>query len=120
MRLAHKRKVQSKLQKRVKALVAAVNQPAEQPIKAIVAASVESVATTVVSSSISLTAKQQQVLDIVAQQGDGMNSKSIGMAAGQEEAKAASWATGALKKLVESDLVEKIQLDGNKVIYQIK
>lgn len=109
MRLAHKRKVQSKLQKRVKALAAVVNQPVVQPIKA-----------TVVAPSISLTAKQQQVLDIVTQQNEGMNSKAIGLASGQEEAKAAAWATGALKKLVESDLVEKIQLDGNKVIYQIK
>ncbi len=119
MRLAHKRKVQSKLQKRVKALVTAVNQSAVQPVNVAAIAPVESVEK-VAMSSISLTAKQQQVLDIVAQQSAGMNSKAIGLASGQEQTKAAAWATGALKKLVESDLVEKIQLDGNKVIYKIK
>lgn len=119
MRLAHKRKVQSKLQKRVKALVTAVNQPAEQPVKKAVIVASKPVAK-VTKSEVTLTAKQQQVLDIVAQQAAGINSKAIGLAAGQEEAKAAAWAAGALKKLVESELVEKTQLDGNKVIYQIK
>ncbi|MGF1888827.1 MarR family transcriptional regulator, partial [Photobacterium profundum] len=38
--------------------------------------------------------------------------------AGQEDAKAASWATGALKKLAEEGLVERIQLAGNKVLYK--
>ncbi|GAL05210.1 hypothetical protein JCM19237_3593 [Photobacterium aphoticum] len=46
------------------------------------------------------------------------STKGIGLEAGQEDAKAASWATGALKKLVEENLVERIQLAGNKVLYK--
>lgn len=117
MRLAHKRKVQSKLQKRVKATVVAAKQPVEKTVEKVVQSTVKPAAK-VMNSEISLTVKQQQVLDIVVAQGEGLNSKAIGLAAGQEESKAAAWATGALKKLVESNLVEKIQLDGNKVIYQ--
>ncbi|OXX41776.1 hypothetical protein B9J93_19380, partial [Vibrio sp. V17_P4S1T151] len=67
---------------------------------------------------VALTPKQQQVLDIVANHAEGMNPKSIGLSAGQEDAKAAAWATGALKKLVEENLVVKEQLAGNKVIYK--
>ncbi len=58
------------------------------------------------------------MLDIVAKNADGINPKGIGLEAGQEEAKAASWATGALKKLLEEGLVAKEQLAGNKVIYK--
>lgn len=49
---------------------------------------------------------------------EGINPKGIGLEAGQEDAKAASWATGALKKLLEENLVVKEQLTGNKVIYK--
>ncbi len=126
MRLAHKRKVQSKLQKRIKALVTTVGQqPVEaKPEKAVKAKPEKAVkAQTMIKAkqpAVALTAKQQQVLDIVVQHAQGINSKSIGLAAGQEDAKAAAWATGALKKLVELELVEKVQLDGNKVMYKIQ
>ncbi|MEZ8387248.1 MarR family transcriptional regulator, partial [Vibrio splendidus] len=68
--------------------------------------------------AVALTPKQQQVLDIVVSNAEGINPKGIGLAAGQEDAKAASWATGALKKLLEENLVAKEQLAGNKVIYK--
>ncbi|MDK9770146.1 MarR family transcriptional regulator [Vibrio sp. B181a] len=123
MRLAHKRKVQMKLQKRIKATVAnvAAAPKAEKPVaeKAVaekkVAEKKVAVAKTV---EVALTPKQQQVLDIVVANAEGINPKGIGLAAGQEEAKAASWATGALKKLLEENLVQKEQLAGNKVIYK--
>ncbi|MEH0665844.1 MarR family transcriptional regulator [Vibrio scophthalmi] len=119
MRLAHKRKVQMKLQKRIKATVANIQAvakaapapkvAAEKPAEKVVAAK---------SVDVALTPKQQQVLDIVLANGEGINPKGIGIAAGQEEAKAASWATGALKKLLDENLVVKEQLAGNKVIYK--
>jgi Fe2+ or Zn2+ uptake regulation protein len=115
MRLAHKRKVQAKLQKRVKATVAnlssatKVAKPAVEKVVAQAAA---------IKVDVELTPKQQQVLDIVAKNAEGINPKSIGLEAGQEDAKAASWATGALKKLLEENLVVKEQLAGNKVIYK--
>ncbi len=120
MRLAHKRKVQSKLQKRIKATVATVATTkaakpaaAEKPAK-VVTKAVEAPK----AVSVALTPKQQQVLDIVVKNADGINPKGIGLEAGQEDAKAASWATGALKKLLEENLVVKEQLAGNKVIYK--
>jgi hypothetical protein len=60
------------------------------------------------------------VFDIVIANPDGINPKGIGLEAGQEDAKAAAWATGALKKLVEQELVVRNQQAGNKVIYTIK
>lgn len=135
MRLAHKRKVQMKLQKRIKAAVAniAAVQNAQKAAKPVVAKAVaasvteKTVAEKVVADKkvaavktvdIALTPKQQQVLDIVVANADGINPKGIGLAAGQEDTKAASWATGALKKLLEENLVQKEQLAGNKVIYK--
>lgn len=136
MRLAHKRKVQMKLQKRTKATVAktaAVQKPAkpvaekaapsvaEKPVaeKAVVEkAKAEKKVAVAKTVDVALTPKQQQVLDIVVANAEGINPKGIGLAAGQEEAKAASWATGALKKLLEENLVQKEQLAGNKVIYK--
>ncbi|MEL7291401.1 MAG: MarR family transcriptional regulator [Pseudomonadota bacterium] len=122
MRLAHKRKVQLKLQKRIKATVANVEatQKAKPAVEKKVAAkpAAEKVVAAVKTTNIALTPKQQQVLDIVAKQADGINPKGIGLEAGQDEAKAASWATGALKKLLEENLVVKEQLAGNKVIYK--
>ncbi|HAS3028435.1 TPA: MarR family transcriptional regulator [Vibrio parahaemolyticus] len=111
MRLAHKRKVQMKLQKRIKATVAnlAAAPKTAKPVAEKAAAKTVDVA---------LTPKQQQVLDIVVANAEGINPKGIGLAAGQEDAKAASWATGALKKLLEENLVQKEQLAGNKVIYK--
>ncbi|ABU71664.1 MULTISPECIES: hypothetical protein [Vibrio] len=118
MRLAHKRKVQMKLQKRIKATVAnvAAAPKAEKPVaeKAVAEKKVAAAKTV----EVALTPKQQQVLDIVVANAEGINPKGIGLAAGQEEAKAASWATGALKKLLEENLVQKEQLAGNKVIYK--
>ncbi|WP_329351399.1 MarR family transcriptional regulator [Vibrio natriegens] len=131
MRLAHKRKVQMKLQKRIKATVVniAAVQKAAKPVAEKAAPSVteKAVAEKVVAEKkvavaktveVALTPKQQQVLDIVVANADGINPKGIGLAAGQEDTKAASWATGALKKLLEENLVQKEQLAGNKVIYK--
>ncbi|HCE3307449.1 MarR family transcriptional regulator [Vibrio parahaemolyticus] len=132
MRLAHKRKVQMKLQKRIKATVAnlAAAPKTAKPVaeKAAVKPVVEKavaekkVAEKKVAAAktvdVALTPKQQQVLDIVVANAEGINPKGIGLAAGQEDAKAASWATGALKKLLEENLVQKEQLAGNKVIYK--
>ncbi len=127
MRLAHKRKVQLKLQKRIKATVANIA-AAPKTVKPVAekAPAEKKVAETVVAEKkapvakveVSLTPKQQQVLDIVVANAEGINPKGIGLAAGQEDAKAASWATGALKKLLEENLVVKEQLSGNKVIYK--
>tara|TARA_Y100001956_G_scaffold79291_1_gene92225 strand:- start:106 stop:492 length:387 start_codon:yes stop_codon:yes gene_type:complete len=121
MRLAHKRKVQMKLQKRIKATVAnvAATKKAKPAVEKKVA--VEPAAEKVVvakATDVALTPKQQQVLDIVVANAEGINPKGIGLEAGQEDAKAASWATGALKKLLEENLVVKEQLAGNKVIYK--
>ncbi|MGR5118993.1 MarR family transcriptional regulator [Vibrio astriarenae] len=120
MRLAHKRKVQAKLQKYIKATVANVASAKKvAPVKEAPAqAVVKEVAQPKMASNVSLTPKQQQVFDIVAKNAEGINPKGIGLAAGQEDAKAASWATGALKKLLEENLVVKEQLAGNKVIYK--
>ncbi|TNZ68722.1 MarR family transcriptional regulator [Vibrio parahaemolyticus] len=127
MRLAHKRKVQMKLQKRIKATVAnlAAAPKTAKPVaeKAAVKPVVEkAVAEKKVAAAktvdVALTPKQQQVLDIVVANAEGINPKGIGLAAGQEDAKAASWATGALKKLLEENLVQKELLAGNKVIYK--
>ena len=84
----------------------------------VVQSKVASSAATIKASAVALTAKQQQVFDIVVAHPEGINPKGIGLAAGQEEAKAASWATGALKKLLEENLVLKEQLAGNKVSYK--
>ncbi|UPR34626.1 MarR family transcriptional regulator [Vibrio cyclitrophicus] len=133
MRLAHKRKVQAKLQKRTKAaVVKAVATPkkakpvaekvvAEKTVAAKTVAAKPAVEKTVAATkevAVALTPKQQQVLDIVVSNAEGINPKGIGLEAGQEDAKAASWATGALKKLLEENLVAKEQLAGNKVIYK--
>ncbi|PSW21179.1 MarR family transcriptional regulator [Photobacterium sanctipauli] len=133
MRISHKRKVQLKLQKRLKGLVVEAKPAAAKPavkkaptaetVKAAPAAKpvVEEqkpVEAAPVAAQVSLTPKQQQVLDIVVKNAEGINPKGIGLQAGQEDAKAASWATGALKKLAEEGLVERIQLAGNKVLYK--
>lgn len=132
MRLAHKRKVQMKLQKRIKATVANVvaAPKAAKPVvekaaapsvakKAVVEKAVaEKKVAAAKTVEVALTPKQQQVLDIVVVNAEGINPKGIGLAAGQEDTKAASWATGALKKLLEENLVQKEQLAGNKVIYK--
>ncbi|EFO36318.1 conserved hypothetical protein [Vibrio parahaemolyticus Peru-466] len=116
-----------KLQKRIKATVAnlAAAPKTAKPVaeKAAVKPVVEkAVAEKKVAAAktvdVALTPKQQQVLDIVVANAEGINPKGIGLAAGQEDAKAASWATGALKKLLEENLVQKEQLAGNKVIYK--
>ena len=122
MRLAHKRKVQAKLQKRIKATVANVQATKkakpEVEKKVAVKPAAEKVVAVATTADVALTPKQQQVLDIVVSNAEGINPKGIGLAAGQDDAKAASWATGALKKLLEENLVVKEQLAGNKVIYK--
>jgi predicted MarR family transcription regulator len=122
MKISHKRKIQLKLQKRIKAL--AITTPCLQDLskaeKEINASSIDTqgkVASKVIAQ-ISLTPKQQQVFDIIHSNQDALNPKAIGLAAGQEEVKAAAWASGALKKLAEEGLVERIQI-GNKVSYKI-
>ncbi|MCG7488222.1 MarR family transcriptional regulator [Vibrio sp. Of14-4] len=121
MRLAHKRKVQMKLKKHLKAAVAKEKAtPSKKPQveKKVTVAATEKKTVVAKVADTSLTPKQQQVLDIVVANADGINPKGIGLAAGQEESKAASWATSALKKLLEENLVAKEQLAGNKVIYK--
>ncbi|MCG3862899.1 MULTISPECIES: MarR family transcriptional regulator [unclassified Photobacterium] len=134
MRISHKRKVQLKLQKQTPvfaelATKAAPKKAAKKasnvetvkvaPVAKTVEAKKEVKATPAkATSAVSLTPKQQQVLDIVVKNAEGLNPKGIGLEAGQEDAKAASWATGALKKLTEEGLVERIQLAGNKVLYK--
>ncbi|MBE1274276.1 MarR family transcriptional regulator [Enterovibrio baiacu] len=123
MKISHKRKVQLKLQKHIKAAKSfaakTVTKEAPAKVAAVAKPVVEPKAETAkIVSEISLTPKQQQVLDIVRQNAEGINPKGIGLAAGQEEAKAASWATSALKKLAEEGVVERVQLAGNKVMYK--
>ncbi|MGR5164536.1 MarR family transcriptional regulator [Vibrio owensii] len=118
MRLAHKRKVQMKLQKRIKATVANVAAAPKAAKPAAEKAVAEKKVAAAKTVEVALTPKQQQVLDIVVANAEGINPKGIGLAAGQEDTKAASWATGALKKLLEENLVQKEQLAGNKVIYK--
>ncbi len=127
MRLAHKRKVKKKFQKQISKWMAnALSQP--QTVKEKMQSEpIQQVATDVVSPvtvkhqcDIKLTPKQQQVLDILYKQTEGINSKNVGLLAGQEESKAASWAMGGLKKLLDEGLVEKQLLAGNKVIYKVK
>ncbi|OEF29195.1 hypothetical protein [Vibrio rumoiensis] len=133
MRLAHKRNVQLKLKKTIKATkvtaektVKKVKPKAEKAAVKVktVAAKVDKVASAAVeaaveaSQDVKLTPKQQQVLDIVAANSDGISPKNIGLEAGQEDAKAAAWATGGLKKLVEENLVIK-EAVGNKVTYKL-
>ncbi|WP_281544637.1 MarR family transcriptional regulator [Grimontia sp. SpTr1] len=123
MKISHKRKVQLKLQKHIKAAksASAVVAKKEAPVKAVKAqkpaVEQKTEAPAKVVADVSLTPKQQQVLDIVRQNAEGINPKGIGLAAGQEDSKAASWATGALKKLAEEGVVERIQ-SGNKVLYK--
>ena len=110
-----------KLQKRIQETVANVETPTgDKPLaeKKIVVAPAEKKVSAAKDTNASLTPKQKQVLEIVAENADGINPKGIGLAAGQEEAKAASWASTALKKLLEENLVAKEQLAGNKVIYK--
>lgn len=126
MRLAHKRKVQAKLQKRIIAMVANITSAPKTAkpvaVNSVVAKQTAQPSSEPVSSTIRadivLTPKQQQVFDIVVANAEGINPKAIGLAAGQEESKAASWATGALKKLLEVELVAKESQAGNKVIYK--
>ncbi|MEZ9938335.1 hypothetical protein BCV02_18805 [Vibrio breoganii] len=123
MRLAHKRNVQMKLQKRIKTSTKTASKTVvkAETKPAVVTATVEAKVENNVeakASDIALTPKQQQVLDIVVANAEGINPKGIGLEAGQEEAKAASWATGALKKLLTENLVQREQLSGNKVIYK--
>ncbi|MEZ9975018.1 MarR family transcriptional regulator [Vibrio breoganii] len=124
MRLAHKRNVQMKLQKRIKTSTKTVASKTVTKAETKPAVVTETVEVKVENnaeakgSDIALTPKQQQVLDIVVANAEGINPKGIGLEAGQEEAKAASWATGALKKLLTENLVQREQLSGNKVIYK--
>ncbi|KJG11436.1 hypothetical protein UA38_13610 [Photobacterium kishitanii] len=125
MRISHKRNIQRKLHKQKPLLTNTVSaaknvQKVETAIETAVVAEVVVASKPVVASksAATLTPKQQQVLDIIVKHTDGLNPKGIGLQAGQEDAKAASWATGALKKLTEEGLVERIQMAGNKVLYK--
>lgn len=122
MRISHKRNIQRKLHKQ-KPLLTNTTSAANDILNIeTVIEKVEAAVTVepMVASKpvVTLTPKQQQVLDIIVNNIDGLNPKGIGLQAGQEDAKAASWATGALKKLTEEGLVERIQLAGNKVLYK--
>ncbi len=85
MKIAHKRKVQSKLHKRIKAKVTApktevkkaakpakVAKPVEKKVEAVVAEAPKAAAT-----DIALTPKQQTVFDIVCQNPEGINQKKL-------------------------------------------
>jgi hypothetical protein len=116
MRLAHKRRVLQKL-KKIQVTGEKRNVATKQPKAS--DKKEEKQAVKVESPSIvdapALTPKQQQVLDIISQHADAISPKDVGLKAGQEDAKAAAWATGGIKKLVELNLVEKLALAGNKV-----
>ncbi|MCP4957344.1 hypothetical protein [Photobacterium aquimaris] len=122
MRISHKRNIQRKLHKQKPLLTHTTSAVNDTLNIETVIEKVEAAVTIqpVVASKpvVTLTPKQQQVLDIIVKNIDGLNPKGIGLQAGQEDAKAASWATGALKKLTEEGLVERIQLAGNKVLYK--
>ncbi|CEO39596.1 MarR family transcriptional regulator [Photobacterium kishitanii] len=121
MRISHKRNIQRKLHKQKPLLTNTVSAAKNvQKVETAVVAEVVVASKPVVASksAVTLTPKQQQVLDIIVKHTDGLNPKGIGLQAGQEDAKAASWATGALKKLTEEGLVERIQMAGNKVLYK--
>lgn len=122
MRISHKRNIQRKLHKQKPFLInttSAVNDTLKNETMIEKAEAAVTIQPIVASKSVvALTPKQQQVLDIIVNNTDGLNPKGIGLQAGQEDAKAASWATGALKKLTEEGLVERIQLAGNKVLYK--
>lgn len=119
MKISHKRKVQGKLNKRVKASSPARQRPVKAKPAVAAKPAVDSAAKApVVDTVSSFTPKQQQVLDIVKANPEGINPKGIGLAAGQEDSKAASWATGALKILTEEGAVERVQMAANKVIYK--
>ena len=124
MRISHKRNIQRKLHKQKPLFshpVFAVKKMPEVELvidTPVIADTAISKPVTASKSAVRLTAKQQQVFDIVVSHADGLNPKGIGLQAGQDEVKAASWATGALKKLTEQGRVERIQLAGNKVLYK--
>ena len=115
MKISHKRKVQQKLLKRLN--LTKNKKPLLQVAQEVKQVVVEKAPTQkkVMTENLALTPKQQQVFDILSKHAEAMNPKSIGLAGGQEEGKAAAWATGALKKLVEENLVERLQ-EGNKVL----
>ncbi len=121
MRISHKRNTQRKLHKHKPLFINTVSVVEKVSKINVVETVIETVvveAIVVVKPVVTLTPKQQQVLNIVVSHTDGLNPKGIGLQAGQDDAKAASWATGALKKLTEEGLVERIQLAGNKVLYK--
>ena len=124
MRISHKRNIQRKLHKQKPLFshpVFAVKKMPEVELvidTPVIADTAISKPVTASKSAVRLTPKQQQVFDIVVSHADGLNPKGIGLQAGQDEVKAASWATGALKKLTEQGRVERIQLAGNKVLYK--
>ena len=124
MRISHKRNIQRKLHKQKPLFshpVFAVKKMPEVELvidTPVIADTAISKPVTASKSAVRLTPKQQQVFDIVVSHVDGLNPKGIGLQAGQDEAKAASWAIGALKKLTEQGRVERIQLAGNKVLYK--
>ncbi len=132
MKISHKRKVQQKLLKRLKLSdnsqtgtikankIAIETQISSSPAtkRKVVSEAKESMAKVPKANNIALTPKQTQVLNIIRDHADGIGPKNIGLAGGQEDAKAAAWATGALKKLTEEGLVVRTQV-GNKVIYKV-
>ncbi|MDA9555889.1 MarR family transcriptional regulator [Vibrio sp.] len=124
MRLAHKRSVQMKLKKFVKASSSktqssqAKSPPVSSPKKKSAGTAKSTTNNTPSSTEVSLTPKQEQILSIIKGAPTGINAKSIGLEAGQDDAKASSWASGGVKKLVDEGLVVKETLDGNKVQYK--
>ena len=102
MRLAHKRKVQAKLQKHVKATVTASAKtvkakPKAEKVVAEKPAQAKKPAQTTLNSDVSLTTKQQQVFAIVQANPNGINPKSIGLEAVRRTLKQLRGQLGALK-----------------------
>lgn len=125
MRLAHKRNVQRKLNKYIKAASANIQANMPKPaakasvVKTATASAQVKQAVASAAQSLNLTPKQQSIYDVLKANADGMSPKNIGLAAGQEDSKAAAWASSGLRKMLEENLVIKEQLAGNKVSYKI-
>lgn len=104
MRISHKRNIQRKLHKQKPLFshpVFAVKKMPEVELvidTPVIADTAISKPVTASKSAVRLTPKQQQVFDIVVSHADGLNPKGIGLQAGQDESKAASWATGVQNK----------------------
>lgn len=65
-----------------------------------------------------LTIKEQTILKVVKSSPHGASPTTIGMSCGQPYHKASSWASSALRVLVERGLIERIQPEPSVVLYK--